>query len=57
MNKGQVVRKGFNLYLKVTGKPLDKPAYFEIQPYAIEDKIKEAIQLSEEFNINLSGQK
>jgi hypothetical protein len=57
MNKGKIVRKGFTLYLKVTGEPLDKPAYFEIQSYAIKDKIKEIAQLSEEFDIDLSGRK
>lgn len=57
MNKAKIVRKGFTLYLKVTGKPLDKPAYFEIASYATKDKIKEIAQLSEEFSIDLSGRK
>jgi hypothetical protein len=57
MNKGKIVRKGFTLYLKITGEPLDKPAYFEIQSYATKDKIKEIAQLSEEFDIDLSGRK
>ena len=57
MNKGKIVRKGFTLYLKVTGEPLDKPVYFEIQSYATQEKIKEIATLSEEFNIDLSGRK
>jgi len=57
MNKGKIVRKGFALYLKVIGEPLDKPAYFEIASYAIKNKIKEIAQLSDEFNIDLSGEK
>ena len=57
MNKAEIVRKGFTLYLKVTGEPLDKPAYFEIQNFATKDRIKEIAQLSEEFNIDLSGRK
>ncbi len=56
MNKATIVRKGFTLYLKVTGKPLDKPAYFEIQSYATKG-IKEIATLSEEFSIDLSGRK
>jgi hypothetical protein len=55
MNKAKIVRKGYILYLKVTGEPLDKPAYFEIQNFAIKDKIKEITTLSEEFDIDLSG--
>ena len=51
MNKGKIVRKGFTLYLKVIGEPLDKPAYFEIQNFATKDKIKEIAQLSDEFDI------
>lgn len=57
MNKAQIVRKGFSLYLKVIGGILDVPVYFEIQSYATKDKIKEIAQLSEEFNIDLSGRK
>jgi len=57
MNKAKIVRKGFTLYLKITGEPLDKPAYFEIQGFATKDKIKEIAILSEEFNIDLSGRK
>jgi hypothetical protein len=57
MNRGLIVRKGFTLYLKVIGFPLDKPAYFEIQNFATKDKIKEIATLSEEFDIDLSGRK
>jgi hypothetical protein len=57
MNKARIVRRGFVLYLKVTGKPLDKPAYFEIQNFATKDKIKDTITLSDEFNVDLSGKK
>jgi hypothetical protein len=57
MNKATIVRKGFTLYLKVTGEPLDKPAYFEIESFATKDKIKEIATLSDEFNIDLSGRK
>jgi len=56
MNKATVIRKGFTLYLKVTGEPLDKPVYFEIQSYATKG-IKEIVTLTEEFNIDLSGRK
>jgi hypothetical protein len=56
MNQARIVRKGFTLYLKVTGEPLDKPAYFEIQNF-VTKKIKEIIILSEEFDIDLSGKK
>jgi len=56
MNKATVVRKGFTLYLKVIGEPLDKPAYFEIESFATKG-IKEIATLSEEFDINLSGKK
>jgi len=56
MNKARIVRKGFTLYLKVTGEPLDKPAYFEIESFATKG-IKEIATLSEEFNIDLSGRK
>jgi hypothetical protein len=57
MNKASIVRKEHRLYLKVTGEPLDKPAYFEIQAFATEDKIQKTIQLSENFLIDLSGRK
>jgi len=57
MNKASIVRKGYTLYLKVTGEPLDKPVYFEIESFATKDKIKEIAQLSEEFDIDLSGRK
>jgi hypothetical protein len=57
MNKGIIVRKGFILYLKVTGFPLNKPAYFEIHNFATKDKIKEIAQLSDEFDVDLSGRK
>lgn len=57
MNRAKIIRKGFTLYLKVTGKPLDNPAYFEILSYATKDKIKEIATLSEEFDIDLSGRR
>jgi len=57
MNKASIVKKGFTLYLKVTGEPLDNPIYFEIQNFATKDKIREITTLSEEFNIDLSGRK
>ena len=57
MNKAKIIRKGYRLYLKVTGKPLDAPAYFEIQSYATKDKLKEKAHLSKEFDIDLSGNK
>ena len=57
MNKATVVKKGYTVYLKVTGEPLDKPAYFEMQSFATKDKIRETAILSEEFNIDLSGEK
>ena len=57
MNKATIIRKGFTLYLKVTGKPLTKPAYFEIQSFATKDKIRETAQLTKEFDINLSGRR
>ena len=56
MNKATIVRKGFTLYLKITGEPLDKPAYFEIENFAVKD-IKGEIELSDEFNVDLSGRK
>lgn len=56
MNKATIIRKGFTLYLKVIGEPLDKPAYFEIQMFRRDNLTKEII-LSEEFNIDLSGKK
>jgi hypothetical protein len=56
MNRATIVRKGFTLYLKVTGEPLDKPAYFEIENFATKG-IKEIATLSEEFKIDLSGKK
>jgi hypothetical protein len=56
MNKAKIVRKGFSLYLKITGEPLDKPAYFEIQNFATKG-MKEIATLSEEFDIDLSGRK
>lgn len=55
MNKGQIVRKGFTLYLKVTGKPLDKSAYFIILNWVTKDNIKGIKPLSKEFDIDLSG--
>jgi hypothetical protein len=57
MNKAKIIRQDYRLYLKVTGKPLDSPAYFEIQSYATKDKIKEKASLSKEFDIDLSGRK
>jgi hypothetical protein len=58
MNKAKIVRKGFTLYLKVTGEPLTKPAYFEIQSFATKDYSQHfSINLSEEFDIDLSGRK
>jgi len=56
MNRGQIVRKNFTLYLKVTGEPLTKSAYFEIQNFATKG-IKEIAILSDEFDVNLSGRK
>ena len=55
MNKGQIVRKGYILYLKVTGEPLDKSAYFIILNWATKNSIKGTKPLSKEFNIDLSG--
>ena len=57
MNKAKIIRQGYRLYFKVTGKPLDAPAYFEIQSYATKDKLKEKAHLSKEFDIDLSGNK
>jgi hypothetical protein len=57
MNKAKIVRKGLILYLKVIGKPLTKPAYFEIESFTTKDNIKETAQLSKEFDIDLSGRK
>lgn len=57
MNKGQIVKTLKGLYLKITGKPLDKPAYFEIALYATEEDIQKEVKLSEEFDINLKANK
>jgi hypothetical protein len=57
MNKATIVRKRFTLYLKVTGEPLDKPVYFEIESYSDKNTIGKEISLTKEFLINLSGKK
>jgi hypothetical protein len=56
MNKGQIIRTLKGLYLKITGEPLDKPAYFEITLYATEENIRKEIKLSKVFDINLKAQ-
>ena len=55
MSKGQIVRRGYSLYLKVTDKKLDKPVYFEIEAYSDKNTIGKEIKLTKSFNIDLSG--
>ena len=57
MSKGQIVRRGYSLYLKVTDKKLDKPVYFEIEAYSDKNTIGKEIKLTKNFDIDLSGRK
>jgi len=57
MSKGQIVRKGYSLYLKVTDRKLDKPVYFEIESYSDKNTIGKEIKLTKSFEIDLSGRR
>jgi len=59
MNKGEVVKDSENnIYLKITGKPIDKdnPVYFKIECYNTEP-IGKIVKLSKgNLLINLKGE-
>ena len=58
MNKAQIVRDdNGKVYLKVTGKPLDKAIYFCVEEFATRPQTGEITKLSQEFDINLTGRK
>jgi hypothetical protein len=54
-NVARIVRdKNNDVYLKVTGKPLDNPVYFRIEEFTTEPEGK-LIELSKAFIINLNA--
>jgi hypothetical protein len=53
MNKAIIVRdNNGNVYLKISGEPLDRPVYFKIEEFTTDPEGK-IINLSKEFEINL----
>lgn len=53
MNKAIIIRdNNGNVYLKVSGKPLDRPICFQIEEFVTEPEGK-MTKLSKEFEINL----
>jgi hypothetical protein len=55
MNAGVIVRdKNGNVYLKITGKPIEDAVYFLINCFNVKPESK-TIKLSKEFLINLNA--
>jgi len=54
-NAARIVRDNNYVYLKVTGKPLDRAIYFKIEEFVTKPEGK-IIELSKAFLINLNAQ-